>query len=528
MLIYWNNISNLHEHANKAVNKKIQDIVYPETVQKYYANPKNKGWIGNSIESDWFGLPNNTRHEADFVDLGVELKVTPIRRTKNGWSSKERLVLNIFDFNDEYKRQFENASFLEKANLMEIMFYEFIKDVPSPELFIKAATLFNLHDLPEEDMLIIKQDWEIIINKIKEGKAEELSDSLTKYLGATTKGSKSEKNMTTQPFSEKKAHRRSFTLKGSYMSEVVRKIMNGKFESDFQYNRNDETNVMIAEKIAPYPVEERAIPDFNELRTKSFEDIILDQFRPFLGKTKVELGKMFGVKIPKKNDKASTPILAKKMLNLQGDIQDTIEFKKAGIAVKTITVNTATRSKVKKTTEGFKLQNYFNFHELVNEDWDNSELNDYLSSSRFMFVVFEETKNEEIFKGVKFWSIPLSDLEGQVKETWERTKKIIQLGVELTYKPINKATATGKEYQVLNNLPKMKDDTILHVRPDAKVSSYKLNDNKNAMELPTKSFWINKPAGVSANELSDSFMTKQAFWLNPNYMYQQVKEFFEK
>ena len=136
----WNSIEDLHEHALKAVDKPIKDLVEEETVQKYYANPKNKGWIGNSIESDWFGLANNSRKEADFSNLGVELKVTPIRKTKAGWSAKERLSLNIFDFNDEHKRNFENASFIEKANLIELMYYEFIKDIPSPELKIGRAS----------------------------------------------------------------------------------------------------------------------------------------------------------------------------------------------------------------------------------------------------------------------------------------------------------------------------------------------------------------------------------------------------
>src|SRR5699024_1531633 len=203
----WKSVEKVHAHAKKAVNKKVKEIVNPETGLNY--NPNNKGWVGNAIESDWFGLPDNTRREADFRHLNLKLKVTPIRKNGKGWSAKERLVLNIFDFHDEYKREFENASFLEKSNLMELIYYEFIKETPAPEFYIKTAILFNLDDIPEEDKLIIKQDWEVIVNKIKEGKAEELSDSLTKYLGATTKGSKTEKNMTTQPFSDVKAHRRS-------------------------------------------------------------------------------------------------------------------------------------------------------------------------------------------------------------------------------------------------------------------------------------------------------------------------------
>lgn len=515
----WNSVEEVHAHAKKAVNKKVKEIVNPETVLNY--NPKNKGWVGNSIESDWFELPNNTRQEADFPHLNLELKVTPIRETKNGWSAKERLVLNIFDFHDEYKRQFENASFLEKSNLMELIYYEFIKETPAPEFYIKAATLFNLDDIPEEDKLIIKQDWELIVNKIKEGKAEELSDSLTKYLGATTKGSKTEKNMTSQPFSDVKAHRRSFTLKGSYMTELARKIMSGKYKDS--YNNLGQEDSHVAEEGVAYYTPEPIIKNIEQLKVKTFEEIIIDLFDPFINLTKSKLGNIFNVNIPKRNDKASAPILARKMLNLRTNIEDTEEFRKAGISLKVVTVRSNQMNNPyhkRKTTEPFKLQNFFDFQDIVKEDWEESDLYEYLSSVRFLLVIFEETPTEEIFKGVKFWSMPNRDLNGLVYETWKKTINIIKEGVTLKYSPDN----SKKGYRVENNLPAIKDKTILHTRPDARVSSYK--NNNCALRLPVAANWINRPANMTG-ELTDYYMTKQAFWLNSSYMYQQVEEFFE-
>lgn len=499
----WNTVEELHEHALNAVNKPVKDLVKEETVLKYYHNPKNKGWIGNSIESDWFGLPNNSRKEPDFLHLGLELKVTPIKKTKMGWSAKERLTLNIFDFHDEYLRNFKNASFLEKSNQIELMYYEFIKDIPSPELEIKAATLFNLRDLPEEDILIIEQDWNIIIDKIKTGKAEELSDSLTKYLGATTKGSKTEKNMTLQPFSDKKAHRRAFTLKGSYMTMLARQIMSGQYKAAIS-------------SVA----DEKVIKNIQELKEKTFEEIIINRFNVFVGKSKKDLAREFGVTIPKNNDKASSALLAKKMLNLESEIQETEEFKKAGIEVKIVTVESGKQS----TTEGFKLQipehSYIEPVELVSENWEESLLRDYLLSYQFLLIIFEKTPKDTIFKGVKFWRVPLDDVEEDIKKTWEKTVHTYKNGVTLTYKELKKPTKTGKTYEVGNDLAKISDKSILHVRPSSKVSCY-TNDLRYATKLPTKSNWINKPED---SDLSDFYMTKQAWWFNPDYMYEQVKD----
>src|SRR5699024_4423419 len=169
--------------------------------------------------------------------------------------------------------------------------------------------------------------WNTNIKKIKEGKAEELSDSLTKYLGATTKGAKTESNLTSQPFSETRAHRRAFTLKGAYMSTLAKKFMD--------IDRDDE----------------KIIKDINELKQNSFEDIVLHRFKPYVGHTKKELASIFDMEIPERNDKASSAALARKMLNLDGEIEDTEEFNKADISVRIMTIIPQS----KKSTEGFKI-----------------------------------------------------------------------------------------------------------------------------------------------------------------------------
>ena len=495
----WKSIDEVHQHALKTENKQIKSLIKKETLDKYYQNPKNKGWIGNSIEEDWFGVKNNSRNEPDIPHLNLEIKVTPISKTRNGWSAKERLSLNIFNFNKEHKYTFLNSSLYKKASSMEVMFYEHLKGVESPELFIRKAKQINLSELPKEDLLIIEEDWNIIVDKIKEGKAEELSDNLTKYLGATTKGGKTEKNLTDQPFSSKKAHRRAFTLKTTYMTQFVKRMMNDEQKS------------------------EKIIDDISLLEQNSFEEIVLANFYPYIGKTKESLARLFNVRIPKNNDKASSAQLAKKMLNLENDIQETEEFKKAGISVKIITVEKGKD----KTTEEFKItmpdNTVISPVELVREKWGDSILRDYLSSMQFLFVVFEKDKDSTIFKGAKFWRVPYTDLENGIKETWEDVQLIFNNGIELTYKKYKKPLkSTGKTYYIENNFPKSSETPILHIRPSAKYACYQENESF-ATKLPVKSKWVNRPDNLK-DELTDFYITKQAWWLNSDYVYKQVQD----
>lgn len=114
----YKTIREIKERGEAAVGKRIKDLVTQETVNKWYASPRNKGWLGNAVEKDWFGLANNNRPEADFKNLGVELKCAGLKFSKeNSWGAKERLVLNIFDFNEEYKKDFQDSSFWKNQSL---------------------------------------------------------------------------------------------------------------------------------------------------------------------------------------------------------------------------------------------------------------------------------------------------------------------------------------------------------------------------------------------------------------------------
>ena len=104
--------------------------------------------------------------------------------------------------------------------------------------------------------------------------------------------------------------------------------------------------------------------------------------------------------------------------------------------------------------------------------------------------------------------MPESDLENIVRQAWQQTVDTIKFGVQLHY--------DGK--RVTNNFIGKSDKRIIHVRPHASKSSYIAND-KNANQLPTPAIWTNKPANFA-----NDWMTKQCFWLNNDYVFEQIKD----
>src|SRR5699024_2714372 len=124
---------------------------------------------------------------------------------------------------------------------------------------------------------IIKQDWETIVSKVKAGRAHELSEADTNYLGACPKGA-SKKSLRSQPYSEELAMQRAFSLKQSYMTTLVRKLISQedlvKFASP-QELKNNTLLELLEKRFAPY--KEKSLEDisFNtglniNYRSKSF------------------------------------------------------------------------------------------------------------------------------------------------------------------------------------------------------------------------------------------------------------------
>lgn len=438
------------KRAQEAINIPLKDI------DKTGRLSTGKGAVGSIIEESWFGYSINSESEPDFPEAGVELKVTPYIIGKKGEiRAKERLVCNIINYMEEYDKTFKTSSFWHKCETMLLMSYEHIKDVPKGNYKIDKAVLFSF---PIEDLVIIERDWNIIMKKVRDGEAHLISEGDTMYLAACTKGANAS-SVRKQPFSDIMAKQRAYSLKSSYMTQILN-----------QYIFGTATN-------------ERIITDWKQLQDHSFEDVIVEKLRPYFGKTQEQLKKQFGMEDC--NAKNLNEVLLAKMLGIKGKIAYTDEFQKACIVPKTIRVQ---RNGNIKENMSFPT---FDFIKLSKEnEWEDSELYNYLAPTKFLFVIFQENDDGElIFDRVRFWNMPVDNLE-EVHRVWQRTVDTIRNGVKLI------PTSRG----ISNDLPKQSESPIAHVRPHGK-------DGSDKLPLP-----------------DGRMMTKQCFWLNNSYIEKQIKE----
>lgn len=415
---------------------------------------RNKGNLGQIIEERFFHYKCNSDSRADFYEAGVELKVTPYKEGKDGsLIAKERLILTMIDYFQVVNERFETSHLWKKSRLILLIYYLYEKEIPyNLDYRIGYTKLFTP---PEQDIKIIKHDYEVIVSKIRAGKAHELSESDTLYLGAATKASTSN-DRRKQPFSDKLAKPRAFAFKNSYMTYVL--------------------NTYIS------PGKDTYEPIMGEIVTDSLEDYVVSKINAYRGYSVQELALEFQVDIGKK-PKNLEAMLAYRILGIKGNHAE--EFEKANVVVKTIRIGKNDRIKESMSFPAFR------FKELVEEQWEDSTFGNYLRETRFLFVVYKFDQKDVLrLRGCQFWNIPYDDLETDVRAVWERAKKVLQDGLQITM-------VNGSRK---NNLPKASENRVSHVRPHARNASdtYELPDGR---QFP-----------------------KQCFWLNNTYIYSQIND----
>ena len=449
------------EYAKKLKGKSLRQVCDPNVLEHSYSG---KGNFGQVLEKFYFGYEPNSNSEADFAQIGMELKSSPLKQLKNNeYRSKERLVLNIINYVNVVNQNFENSDFVKKNASILLIFYLHQAGFDILDYLIKLVDEWNF---PSTDLEIIKKDWELITKKIADGKAHELSEGDTFYLGACTKGANA-LSVRKQPFSEIPAKQRAYSFKQGYVNHIIASIAN---ESKETYGK--------------------LIPNVQVAKKQTIEEIVISKFKPFYGKYEEEIVNILKIKI---NTKAKSfhANLTKAILGIELD-KEIEEFEKAEIIVKTVRLKENGLPKEDISFPNFK------YEEIVNQDWEDSDFKDVLEH-KFLFVFFQFENEKLILRKVKFWNMPYLDLI-EVEKVWTKTKQIVAKGEIVKEIKTNKK---GKEIR-FTNFPNKKFSSISHVRPHA-------TNSLDTFQLPKKDKLTKQ------NEY-----TKHCFWLNNTYVKNEI------
>lgn len=380
------NAYDIFDYSKGLLDKTLRDFIKND-----YKKLRGKGQIGQMVENLYFHLNTNCNPAADFPKAQLELKCTPLKRSKTDeYLIKERLACNMINYCKVVEEDFYHSHFYLKCQLMLLLFYLYEKG----KNIIDFKFIFSvLWILPHKDLLIIKQDYDIIIDKIKNGKAHLLSEGDTMYLGACRKGKKNDK-LTEQPFSNINAPKRAFCLKKAYMRTILKYVSKSK--------QNAVTN------LKTYKQQQQLITS-KTLTKNRFDDIILQRLIPYMGMHYEVIGKQKKLNFSK-NPKNKFSMIANALISkgMCSNVNRSEEFLKAGLTMKTIRVQANGHIKEAMSFENI---DYLEIAEC--ENWYDSRLYE-LFSSRFIFVIFKEQtkgKNDYILSDAFFWTMPQDDLK---------------------------------------------------------------------------------------------------------------------
>lgn len=452
-------------HSKKLLGKTLEEAIAPMQIQEL----RGKGRLGQLVEKYFFGYDLNSNQEADFSEAGLELKCTPLKELKNkAMAIKERLVLTMIDYSEDYKKPFEESHVHLKCMYMLILFYLHKSGVPVQQLTFIYSVLWQI---PEKDLLIIRQDYETIISKIKSCRAHELSEGDTTYLGACRKGQKGDSDvfymLPNGNLSDTPAAKRAFSLKTQYMRTIL------EFAEKSGGNGSYNTSAIVSGY-------EPQLVTSQELKYKNFEDILIDRFKPYYGLTYNELIKSLGCENTKAKSKYF--LIANKILTEKGirgiDVTKSEEFKKSGIVIKTIRLKSNGKS-----AEAMSFENINYFDVIKEEDWYDSRLYE-IFTGRFLFVVFQEDENDTVvLKKAFFWTMPTDDLK-IAEEYWKNIRRNVM------------DNHISSEY-----FYKASDKKKFHVRPKA----------RNAADVTS-----NPHGGIAK---------KYCYWFNQDYINEIIKKY---
>lgn len=477
-------VDSIVNFAKSLAGKSLDEVV---TLPRDVENSRNRGNLGNLVEQFFFELPITTSG-IDFPKAKLELKTTGIVRSSSGqYKAKERLVLTMINYLNIVEETWESSVLFTKCQLMLILFYLYQNDAPSfKQKFVLEPFLYKMH---ENDLQVIRNDWEFIKSKILEGKAHEISEGDTFYLGACRKGSGGPSEVDReQPFSKQKAKSRAFSFKPSYVNTLIAQTThvdgNLKVPKETKYAvpnpEADEPQALLENQKTDSKFD--FIPDFlvqdetPEVTFKfkageTFESITAQKFGPYLGMSLDEISGIIGYRKSGTNHKGFVRDLAMRILSDGG--KSVPELEKAGVELKTVRLKASGMPKESMSFPGFK------FLEIVDQEWEESSFFERLEN-KFLFIVIRDDSNGiERLEKIQYWNMPFVDrLEAQ--RVWEETRRRVMINA--------------------HDLPKQSESNIAHVRPKARNGSDTLLT----------------PQG--------DYVVKQCFWLNARYIKSVVDE----
>jgi len=465
----------LDKKLYSVTNKTLGEVDVNHVFNKAIDKPKITGIAGDVIEQSVLGYPADNKQEPDLVVDGVyiELKTTGLRKPKRlensnndrDFIAKEGVSITAVSPENITSQEFEDSYLWHKMEYMLFVFYHYnsYKVVPAYDYSTFKILGHHFYEFSDEDKEVIYNDWKIVRDKVEEiqnnsPNPKEEYPSLTKLRS----------ELMYFDLAPKKSPR--FRLKKDVANVIIGEFFDKKLEK-------------LQRKITSYTQLDQLLHNFTEL---------------YQGKTLKEIATDLSVELPKKRSKnIAEQIIAKFFGSEKKKIRQIDLFSKIGLIPKTIVLSPNGGKTEDMKFDKIDFEEWF----VDGEEYEDSYLYDFFYNHKFLFMVFEESKNnspliENKFVGFKRYSFTDDFIENELKIFYDKLKRLI-VNKEIREEPVLYTTGENKGEQIINpkgtvkteiNLPKSKDYTVF--TRGSGTDSTKKPVELNGVKMYAQYFWI--------------------------------------
>lgn len=418
--------------ARELRGKRLGDI--PQATFEALTGGTGRGEVGHAIEA-FFGIPQNSLSMPDFPGARIELKVVPLRRTGRGLGVKERTVISLIDYMALIEETWAEASVRKKLKIL-FVFFEHLDGKPKASFPIREVLLWEPDARTDA---LLQADWDRVFAKVRQGRADELSESDGAIMGPCTKGATG-LSRRPQPFGDP-ARPRAWALKPTFTLQLFRAIT------------------------APPAVS--LLEDLGLDAAKQFETRLLDRFSNFIGRTVEDVGAELGV--PPSDAKSYAAAVVRRIFGAKSFRAEIVEFEEMGL--------TPRITRVGENLMPYEALSFpaFRYHPLLEETWEDSDL---LARVEYMLLIpvhgrMKSTPQKDCTLGVPvFWRPTVEELD-LIRREWEIFRLEIREGRADHLMPASETLA-------------------IHVRPHSR-DARDTDDAPVIGPVVKKSFWLNQP-----------------------------------
>lgn len=476
--------------------KTLGEIDRSRQFERAVRNAKITGIAGDVIEQSVFGYDRDSNQECD-IEIGgmlTELKTTGVRipktdlvhvKGKKGaeynayFKAKEGISITAVTFEPDIQRDFSTSHFWEKAEHMLIIFYEYdsYESVPALEYADFKVIDYCYNVFSDNERAKLQKDWEIVRDYL-DNVYSEYSDFPSRFscLQGFTHVLRPELLLIElvpgfKLRSGGKSYQKPrYRLKKTFVDYLVR----GHFNPD-------DKRVEMSLK--------DSFSSFIELDRKCH--VLTEKYG---GKTLLHLKDELGIGTDIKNKDFTSKCVLSMFESECRRLNDISDFTQAGIIAKTITL-----SPREKRTEDMKLQRV-DFEEWADRDTDfeESEIYLYFCEHSFLCPIFMEDASgkpeDTVFRGFKRFAFDDDFIDGQVRRTWEDSRRLIHRD-ELQWEYVVNRNGEyvrnrSGSFRGAPNLPKSSEYTVFFRGGSNDSSDKERTECVNGIRMLPQFFWI--------------------------------------